>query len=202
VPPLAILLALSVRVLASPEHRGAARAAGLIGLTVSAVVVALAIRGIREGEPWGRSALTPAVWVLATTFVASRALDRARHEGLRILAIGASGFLLLLTLVAPPVLETMESGRRLFLPARGREVLAVGAWRTAWMAGYFYNDGRVREVTSLSQALTLVGDEPRLFLLGPSEWEKVKTLDRYAVLQLAQGARGNVLARVSTRSSP
>ena len=202
VPPLAILLALSVRVLASPERRGAARAAGLIGLTVSAVVVALAIRGIREGEPWGRSALAPAVWLLATTFVASRALDRARHEGLRILAIGASGFLLLLTLVAPPVLEAMESGRRLFLPARGREVLAVGAWRTAWMAGYFYNDGRVREVTSLSQALTLVGDEPRLLLLGPSEWGKVKTLDRYAVLELAQGARGNVLARVSTRSSP
>ena len=198
-PPFAILLALSTRVLSSPEHRGAVRAAGLIGLVIAAVAAALTIRGFREGEAWGRSALAPAFWLLATTFAASRAFDRARHEGLRILAIGASGLLLLLTLVAPPVLETMESGRRLFLPAQGREVLAIGAWRTAWMAGYFYNDGRVREMTSLSQALALVGDEPRLLLLGPAEWHEVKGLDRYATLQLAQGARGNVLARISRR---
>lgn len=200
-PPLAIILALSARVLQSPEHRGAARSAGLSGLVIAAVVAALAIRGFRQGEPWGRSALAPALWLLATTFAASRAMERARREGLRILAIGASGFLLLLTLVAPPVLEAMESGRRLFLPARGREVLAVGAWRTAWMSGYFYNDGRVREINSLSEALGLVGDQPRLMLLGPSEWGKVRTMDAYATLELAQGARGNVLARISTRSS-
>lgn len=200
-PPLAILVALSARVLQSPEHRGAARTAGLVGLVISAVVVALTIRGMRQGEPWGRSALTPALWLLATTFLASRAFDRARHEGLRILAIGAAGFLLLLTLVAPPVLEAMESGRRLFIPAHGREVLVVGAWRTAWMSGYFYNDGRVREMPSLSRALDLAGDQPRLMLFGPSEWREVKRREGYVTLELAQGARGNVLARISTRSS-
>ncbi len=200
-PPMAILIALSPRVLQSPEHRGAARTAGLFGLVIAAAVVALAIRGVRESEPWGRSALTPALWLLATTFAASRALDRVRHESLRILAVGASGFLLILTLVAPPVLEAMESGRRLFLPAQGREVLVVGAWRTAWMSGYFYNNGRVREVPSLSRALDLVGDQPRLMLFGPSEWNEIKALEGYAALELAQGARGNVLARISTRSS-
>ena len=200
-PPFAILLALSARVLDSPEHRRAARTAGLFGLIISAAVVAFAIRGMRQGEPWGRSALTPALWLLATTFAASRALDRARHEGFRILTIGASGFLLLLTLVAPPVLEAMESGRRLFIPAHGREVLVVGAWRTAWMSGYFYNDGKVREIASLERALELVGDEPRLMLFGPSQWSEVRTSDRHTCLELARGPRGNVLARVSTRSS-
>jgi len=200
-PPFAIVIALSARVLQSPEHRGAVRTAGLFGLVISAAVAALAIRGMRQGEPWGRSALTPALWLLATTFMASRALDRARHEGLRILAIGASGFLLLLTLVAPPVLEAMESGRRLFLPAQGREVLVVGAWRTAWMSGYFYNNGRVREMPSLSAALDLVSGQPRLMLFGPSEWREAKSREGYAALELAQGPRGNVLARISTRSS-
>lgn len=200
IPPFAILLALSSRAILSGEHRGAGRVAGLIGLAIGAAVFALTVRGIRQGEPWGQSALLPALWLLAATFLASRALDRARHETFRILAIGASGFLLILTLVAPPVLEAMESGRRLFLPAQGREVLAVGAWRTAWMAGYFYNDGKVREVPSLSRALELVSGPPRLMLFGPDEWKDVRTRDSYTVLELAQGARGTVLARVSTRT--
>ena len=200
-PPLSIALALSERVLFDDDEPRGARTAGLIGLIVSAVAVALVIRATREGEPWGRSALAPALWLLATTFMASRAFERARTEGLRILAIGAAGFLLLLTLVAPPVLEAMQSGRRLFLPARGREVLVVGAWRTAWMSGYFYNDGRVKELGSLGEALELVDKEPRLILFGPAELREVKGSDMYTTLELAQGARGNVLARISTRSS-
>ena len=198
-PPLAIALGLSARVLFDDDEPRGARTAGLIGLVVSATVVALVIRATREGEPWGRSALAPAVWLLATTFAASRAFEQARREGLRILAIGAAGFLLLLTLVAPPVLEAMESGRRLFLPAQSREVLVVGAWRTAWMSGYFYNDGRVREMESLQRALDLVHEGPRLILFGPAEWRKVKGSGRYSMLELAQGARGSVLVRISTR---
>ncbi|MBX7185087.1 MAG: glycosyltransferase family 39 protein [Vicinamibacteria bacterium] len=201
IPPFAILLALSSRAIQSPEHRGAGRAAGLIGLAIGAAVFALTIRGVRQGEPWGRSAFLLALWLLSTTFLASRAFDRARHETFRILAIGASGFLLILTLVAPPVLEAMESGRRLFLPAQGREVIVVGAWRTAWMAGYFYNDGKVQEVSSLSHALGLVSGPSRLMLFGPDEWRDVQTMEGFSVLELAQGARGTVLARVSTRST-
>ena len=199
-PPLAIGLALAPRVLFDDAEPKGTRAAGLIGLIVSAVAVALVIRAAREGEPWGRSALPPAIWLLATTFMASRGFERARTESLKILSIGAAGFLLLLTLVAPPVLEAMESGRRLFLPAQGREVLVAGAWRTAWMSGYFYNDGKVREMSSLSQALDLVSEQPRLILFGPNEWDEAKSGDRYSLLELAQGPRGNVLARVSKRS--
>jgi len=200
-PPIAIALALSERVLFDPEKPRGGRTAGLIGLVVSAVLLAFVIRSARDGEPWGRNAIAPSVWLLATTFIASRAFERARSEGLRILSIGAAGFLLLLTLVAPPVLEAMESGRRLFLPARGREVLVAGAWRTAWMSGYFYNDGKVREAPSLKEALDLITDEPRLMLFGPSEWREVKSLNRYSALELARDVRGDVLARISTPSS-
>lgn len=196
-PPLAIGLALSARTLRSPNHQGSLRAAGLIGLLISAALLALTLRAAREGEPWGRSAVVPALWALATAFVASRAFERARHESLRILAIGAAGFLLLLTLVGPPVLEAMESGRRLFLPAQGREVLVVGAWRTAWMSGYFYNDGRVREMHSLDQALDLIREEPRLILFGPSQWRQAQRMKEFTTLPLADGPRGNILVRVS-----
>jgi hypothetical protein len=157
---------------------------------------------MRQGEAWGRSALTPALWLVATTLLASRAFDRGREESLRILSIGAAGFLLLLTLVAPPVLDAMESGRRLFLPADRREVIAVGAWRTAWMSGYFYNDGRVREVKTMEEALYLARSEPRLLLLGPAEFEEVKRAGKLNVLKLSEGPRGNVLARVSGRPGP
>lgn len=200
-PPLAIGLAFAARDLRAPDRALARRVAGLIGLIVAAVLLAFTLRAVREGTPWARGALTPAVWLVATTFLASRAFDRARGESLRILAIGAAGFLLLLTLVAPPVLDAMESGRRLFLPANGREVLAVGAWRTAWMAGYFYNDGRVREV-DLDTALALVREEPRLLLAGPAEWNHLKDLAEVSVLKLAEGPRGNILARVSADRKP
>jgi hypothetical protein len=175
------------------------RAAGLIGLAISAVLVAFTLRAVRDGEVWGRSAVAPALWALAATFMASRAFEKARSESLRILSIGAAGFLLILTLVAPPVLEAMESGRRLFLPAQGREVLVAGAWRTAWMAGYFYNNGGVRDVGSVGSALESIRKEPRLVLFGPSEWRQVRSMAGVGVLQLAEGPRGTVLARVSTR---
>lgn len=200
-PPLAIALAFAARDLRAPDRALARRIAGLTGLIVAAVLIAFTLRAMREGAPWARSALTPAAWLVATTFLASRAFDRARAESLRTLATGAAGFLLLLTLTAPPVLEAMESGRRLFLPANGREVLVVGAWRTAWMAGYFYNDGRVREV-NLDTALALVRGEPRLLLAGPAEWNQLKDLEQISVLQLAEGPRGNVLARVSLDPKP
>jgi len=201
-PPFAIALAFGARGLQAPDRAMVRRVAGLIGLIVSAVLLAFTLRAMRQEVRWARSALTPAIWIVATTFLASRALDRARGESLRILSIGAAGFLLLLTLVAPPVLDAMESGRRLFVPTNGREVLAVGAWRTAWMSGYFYNDGRVREVRSLDEIQALVRIEPRLVLAGPSEWNHLKDLGDLSLLELAAGPRGNILARVTMRPKP
>ena len=76
-----------------------------------------------------------------------RASAARRPAALRLMRVGAARAA---RPAAPaprrPSSAPRESGRDLFLPARGREVLAWGAWRTAWMAGYFYNDGRVREV--------------------------------------------------------
>lgn len=197
-PPLAIGLAFVGLDQRRATWGGARRVAGLIGLVVGAALLAATLRGIQEGAPWARSALVPAMWALAATFGASRAFERSRSDTLRILSIGAAGFLLLLTLVAPPVLEAMESGRRLFVPANNREVLVVGAWRTAWMSGYFYNDGKVREVSTLEEAIGLVRDEPRLILFGPGEWKRLKEFPEVESLPLAQGPRENILARVRT----
>ncbi len=198
-PPFAIALALAARSLQSTESGRATRIAGLIGVVISAVLLAVTLRALRQGEPWGPSAVPPSLWAVAATFLASRAFDRTRGESLRILSIGAAGFLLLLTMVAPPVLETMESGRRLFLPAHGREVLVVGAWRTAWMSGYFYNDGRVKDVGTMDVALDFIKTGPQLVLFGPSEWQQVQKSNQFSVLPLAEGPRGNVLVRISIR---
>jgi 4-amino-4-deoxy-L-arabinose transferase-like glycosyltransferase len=200
-PPLAIALSLGLRTLATSTRNGSHRIAGLIGLILAAVIVAATLRGYNEGQPWGRSALAPALWALAATFLASRSFAGDRKDSARVLTIGASGFLLLLTLVAPPVLDAMESGRRLFLPARGREVLVLGAWRTAWMSGYFYNDAHVREVTRAA-VLAEVAREPRLVLFGDAEWRQVETSQSLSALKLAEGPRGTVLAKVSIRAEP
>ena len=173
------------------------RATGLVGLVLATLLLAFAIRGARQAEPWGRSAVTPAAWALATAFLTSRSLQAARRESIRILSVGAPGFLLLLSLVAPPVLGALESGRRLFLASEGREVLVLGAWRTAWMSGYFYNDGRVREIDSLDQTRGLIQDQARLILFGPAEWRQVQGLAEFTVLHLSDGPRGTVLARVA-----
>jgi 4-amino-4-deoxy-L-arabinose transferase-like glycosyltransferase len=203
VPPLAIVLSLAARKLEDGASRIAPRVAGLSGLVLAAVGAALVFRGIRTGEPWARSALAPALWLLATMFLASRAFEREpRREALRVLSIGAPGLLLLLNLVAPRVVEGLESGRLLFAPTNGREVVAVGAWRTAWMAGYFYNDGRVREAESVEAAMSLAGSGQGLFLLGPRELGRVKDSHEFEVLELARGPRSNVLVRLSRVSKP
>lgn len=197
-PPLAIGLAFVALDRMRAEWGGARRVAGLIGLVAAAALLAVTIRAMKQGEPWARSALVPALWALAATFTASRAFERARADTLRILSIGAAGFLLLLTLVAPPVLEAMESGRRLFIPVNGREVLVVGAWRTAWMSGYFYNNGRVRQVSTVKEAIDLVRAEPRLILFGPGEWKRLMDFPDVVALPLAEGPRKNIMAKVST----
>lgn len=199
-PPFAIILALSARDIRSGARPGALRAAGLLGLVVSAALVALVIRGAQAGEVWGRAALVPTSWALASAFGIARAFDRARRQGLRVLTIAAAGLLLLVTLVAPPVLSALQSGRRLFIPAQGREVLVLGAWRTAWMSGYFYNDGRVREVDSFETLVGLVNEGPRLVMFGPSEWIQAERQTRFRVVRLAEGPHGAILARASPQT--
>jgi hypothetical protein len=115
------------------------------------------------------------------------------------LRVGGAGLLLLLALAAPPILARRDSGRRLFLPAMGREVLAWGAWRTAWMAGYFYNDGKVREVAGLTEVKDAAAQGPVLVLAGPAERRQLEQAPGLAPHVLAEGPRGNALYRVETR---
>jgi hypothetical protein len=132
-------------------------------------------------------------------FLFSRRVGVDPAGAFRLLRIGGAGLLLLVALVAPPILARRESGRNLFIPAMGREVLAWGAWRTAWMAGYYYNDGKVREVEQGGEILAAIDSGPALVLAGPSERRRLEAMGSLEVLTLAEGPRGNGLVKVKRR---
>jgi len=149
------------------------------------------------GEPAWAATLPLAAWTLLAA-VAFAARLRADPAGaLRVLRIAGAGFLLLLTGVAPRILARRESGRDLFVPAAGREVLAWGASRTAWMAGYFYNDGKVREVGGLVDVAAEAARSPVLVVCGPAEREALLRTPTLATRVLAEGPRGSALVRVT-----
>jgi predicted S18 family serine protease len=78
----------------------------------------------------------------------------------------------------------------------GREVVVWGAWRTAWMAGYFYNDGRIREVGGATEVLEAAKQDSALVLVGPGERRRLEAMGGIEVLALAEGPRQNALLRV------
>ncbi len=200
-PPLALLMGRSLADIASGRIEGlptwsAPRAIALVGLFVGAVIAA-APALLRDREPLWTMLMPAAAWALLTVLLASRAWDRRPAAAPGILRVGGAGFLLLTTVVAPTLLERHESGRRFFIPARGRDVLAWGAWRTAWMAGYFYNDGRVREIEGLAEVSRALDAGPALVLCGPSERRLLETAPGLSILPLAEGPRQNALVRVS-----
>jgi 4-amino-4-deoxy-L-arabinose transferase-like glycosyltransferase len=196
-PPLAILMGRAAARLV--EDRAWGRATALVTLVLgSALATAPAFLRAR-GEPDWTITLPLAVWAVAVAFVFSRRIAPDPTGSLHLLRVGAAGLLLLLALAAPPILDRRESGRRLFVPAHGREVLAWGAWRTAWMAGYFYNDGKVREVSSASEVVPATQDSPTLVLVGPAERRQLEALSSVAVHPLAEGPRANALLRLDRR---
>ena len=75
-----------------------------------------------------------------------------------------------------------------------------GAWRTAWMAGYFYNDARVREVKGADAIAEAAGREPVLVLCAPYECSQVERLPAVEVTTLATGPRRNLLLEVKPKS--
>lgn len=151
-----------------------------------------ALFGTWRGQSWGRPALAIAAWLLVSSLVAARSSAERRPP---ILATAAAGFLLLLSLVAPPLLEARESGRSLFAHTRGERVAAIGAWRTAWMSGYFYNDGRVREVATIA-AFLREPEREKFVVCGPSECRQLRSLAGHTALVIARGPRGSELLRV------
>jgi hypothetical protein len=102
-------------------------------------------------------------------------------------------------LIAPPVIERLESGKALFQAARGQEVLVWEAKRSLWMAGYFYNDGALRSVHGLDHIAGLAQRGPALVLCGPRQCAALEGDGRLCVERLAAGPRSNVLFRVARR---
>jgi hypothetical protein len=113
--------------------------------------------------------------------------------------VGAPGFLLLLATAAPPLIAARESGAALFAPAGGRPVLAWNAWRTAWMAGYFYNNGNVREVQTLAEITEAAARGPVLVLSGRRERDELMRVRGFRSLILSRGPRDHALIEVKRR---
>jgi 4-amino-4-deoxy-L-arabinose transferase-like glycosyltransferase len=203
VPPLAILVGrLADRLVnegRAPEAQLSGRVAALVGLVLGALIAASPAALFRLHEPMWRTAFPLGVWAVLVAFLFSRRVGPDPAGALRLLRIGGAGLLLLLALAAPPILARRESGARLFAPAMGRPVLAWGAWRTAWMAGYFYNDGKVREVRQASEILAEIDRGPALVLAGPSERRRLEAMGSLEVRALAEGPRENALLRVERR---
>jgi 4-amino-4-deoxy-L-arabinose transferase-like glycosyltransferase len=203
VPPLAILMGRTADRMVTegptPERQLSGRVAALVGLVLGALVAAAPAYLFSRHEPLWRSAIPLAAWAVAVAFLFSRRVGTDPAGAFRLLRVGGAGLLLLVALVAPPILARRESGRNLFIPAMGREVLAWGAWRTAWMAGYFYNDGKVREVEQASEILAALESGPTLVLAGPSERRRLESMGSITVQTLAEGPRGDALLKVQRR---
>jgi 4-amino-4-deoxy-L-arabinose transferase-like glycosyltransferase len=205
VPPLALLMGRAADRLvsaATPERYLSGRVTALVGLVLGALIATVPVFLASLHEPFWRSALPPCVWALLAVFVFSRRVGPDPRGALGILFVGAAGLLVLIALAAPPVLAHRQSGRALFLPARGHEVLAWGAWRTSWMAGYFYNDGHVRVVRDAEEVLAAARREPALVLAGAPQRQRLKTMDEVETQVLARGPRDDALVRVALRPAP
>jgi hypothetical protein len=175
-------------------------AAALLGILFGCLVATTPAVLYFTSEPGWALFVPAALWSLVVVLIASRGLSRDPPGALGLLRVGGAGLLLLITLAAPTVLARQQSGRDLFLPARGREVIVWGAWRTAWMSGYFYNDGRVREVTDLPAIVEAASGGPVLVLAGPSQRRRLEAISSLRLLPLATGVRGDTLLRVENAS--
>lgn len=197
-PPLAIAMGRGADGLVRAARPGwTSRAAGLVTVALGALVAAIPLVARATQEPAWTLLVPPALWSLVAALAVSRRIARDPASALAILRVGAAGLLLLITNAAPPILARRESGRALFRDTGGEEVLAWNAWRTAWMAGYFYNDGRVREVSGLEEVTAAAGPRPALVLCGPAERRVLRALPGFVAAVVAEGPREQVLLRLT-----
>jgi 4-amino-4-deoxy-L-arabinose transferase-like glycosyltransferase len=199
-PPLALWIGRAADRMVTGDAVPGTRGAGLLTVLLGALVAAVPIVMARSGDPAWPLLVPVAAWCVLMALVFSSRIGRAPANALRVLRVGAAGLLALLTGAAPEYLRARESGRSLFLPARGREVVAWGAWRTAWMAGYFYNDGRVVPVEDMAAIQQRLGAGPVLVVCGPAERRMLVEAPGLRTRVLAEGPRGNALVRVEAGS--
>jgi 4-amino-4-deoxy-L-arabinose transferase-like glycosyltransferase len=199
-PPLALVMGRAAVPMVEGRLRPlASRLGALLGVALGALVGCVPVLLYRSGDPGWASTAPLAAWGILVGLLYSRRLAKDPGGALDVLRVGGAGLLLLLGLAAPEILARNQSGRALFLAARGQPVLALGAWRTSWMAGYFYNDGNVREARDLPEVTGAAEQGPVLVLAGPSERQILGRLPALRTLVLAHGPRGDTLLRLERR---
>lgn len=202
-PPLALLAGRAADQMARGELRGrlgmAPRAAAMVTLLLACVVAAAPLYLRSIGEPDWRLAIPFAIWCLLVGLGLRLRATRDPSGALGLLRVGAAGMLVLLAWAAPPILARRESGRSLFARTAGQPVLVWGAWRTAWMAGYFYNDGKVREIAGEPEVAEAVVNGPVFVLTGPSERRRLEAAPGLTVTPAAEGPRSTTLLVVRRR---
>jgi len=201
--PLALLVGRAAHQMAVGELNAPAgtgpRAAAMLTLLIACVLAAAPLLLRRLGEPDWSLAIPFSAWCFLVGLGFRLRTERDPVAALGLLRVGAAGALVLLALAAPPILARRESGRALFVRAGGREVLVWGASRTAWMAGYFYNDGKVREAAGEEEIAAAAASGPVLVLAGPGERRRLEAAPGLAVDVLAEGPRGAALLQVRRR---
>jgi 4-amino-4-deoxy-L-arabinose transferase-like glycosyltransferase len=202
-PPLALITGRAAHQMALGELRGplgtGPRAAAMVTLLLACALAAAPLYLRSAGDPDWRLAIPFAAWCLLVGLgVRLRAL-RDPAGALGLLRVGAAGMLVLLAWAAPPILARRESGRSLFARIGGREVLVWGAWRTAWMAGYFYNDGKVREVAGEQEIADAAAGGPVFIMCGPGERRRLEAAPGLAVTPFAEGPRSSAILFVRRR---
>jgi 4-amino-4-deoxy-L-arabinose transferase-like glycosyltransferase len=198
-PPLALLAGREAARIATDGRGIAPRIGALLGVALGALLACAPLFVRRLGDPGWPTLVPFGVWALLVALVYSRRLGPDPVGAVSVLRVGGAGLLLLLALLAPEILERNESGRMLFAPSRGRRVLALGAWRTAWIAGYFYDDGKVEEVQGPGDVLKAVAAGPTLVVVGAEERRLLERLPSLSCVALSQGPRGTALLRVTAR---
>jgi 4-amino-4-deoxy-L-arabinose transferase-like glycosyltransferase len=202
-PPLALLTGRAAHEMALGRLRGpfgaGPRAAAMVTLLLACVLAAapLYLRG--AGEPDWRLAIPFSAWCLLVGLGVRLRAARDGSAALGLLRVGAAGMLVLLAWAAPPILARRESGRSLFARTNGHDVLVWGAWRTAWMAGYFYNDGQVREIAGEGEVVAAAANGPIFVLAGPGERRRLEAAPGLTVTSAAEGPRSTTLLVVRRR---
>jgi 4-amino-4-deoxy-L-arabinose transferase-like glycosyltransferase len=153
-PPLALLMGRAADQLVNGPPREPLRAlnrpVALTGLVLGALLFTGPLVLRAQGEPLWLRALPTAAWALVLTFLISRRLDASPAGTLALWRVGGAGFLLLLATAAPPLVAARESGRVLFAPAHGRDVIAWGAGgQRGWAATSTTTPGYERRALSL-----------------------------------------------------
>jgi 4-amino-4-deoxy-L-arabinose transferase-like glycosyltransferase len=200
--PLAILMGRAAAALVRgerPRDGLGPTAVGALTLPLGFLLLGAAAWLVWRREPGATLLLPVGVWAAVIAWLAARVIRRSTAEALRSLRVGAAGFLLLLTVSAPALLARRESGRDLFVGIGGREVLVWRAWRTAWMAGYFYNDAHVREVMAPVDIITAARQAPTLALTAPDERLMLEATPDVEVHTLRRGPRNMQLLELRRR---